>query len=266
MDLSGWLIAEQREPSPSVHFSVCDIRERDVRPVELVSTLALAVVNAKTSTEFLAAVEPYIDWDFLSRRLGDSPAKSVFRGDFGEVLAGAWLEDHDKLVPTIRKLRYQILPSQTQPGADIVAVELRDGVVDRLHLVEVKLRTTRNTSSAVDAHLQHERRPSAQLEALLIFILERLWDDNSELFGPLLDHLAGRTYAPDDVFHIFLVYDDSTWSDHTLTRLDDSAGSLEPLDVHVLRVRHLAELIADAFDAIGVEVIADPDDEDDPEP
>lgn len=101
--LTDWLTAEERSPSPSVHFTVADGAEVAEQLPGLVDDLARRMMEAKT---FCGVLEKYggkLGWDLVSRRLRQTRPR-VARGDFGEVVAGGWLEDFCGLVVPIRKL------------------------------------------------------------------------------------------------------------------------------------------------------------------
>lgn len=264
MNLSDWLMALERNPSPSAHFTVCDISEHASPVAAVINDLANAVVRARSSIEFLREVAPLLGWGLVSRRVAATARPVVRRGDFGEVLATEWLKEHHGFSVPVNKLRYQILANQTQPGADSVALETSAGEVVRLHLVETKLRTTRNTESAFAAYSQHANRSPAEVDALLLFILERLYERRDPMCESLSRHLATRVDEPNDAYHIVLVYDKDVWSERTLDHLDAAAGTLHPVRVHVVRVARLRELVDDVFGAIGVDVLDDLQDVDEP--
>ena len=141
MLLTDWLTGKERSPSPSVHFTVVDGAEVAQQLPDLVEDLARRMMEAKTSRGFLQAYGDKLGWDLISRRLRQTKPK-VARGDFGEVVAGGWLQDYGGLHTPIRKLRSQVEPGQTLPGINTVAFRVAGGSVEGIHVLESKLRTT----------------------------------------------------------------------------------------------------------------------------
>lgn len=113
---------------------------------------------------------PILGWEMASARIVAPSQTSILRGDFGEVLTEAWLTEHDGLEFPYRKARHQILPNQTQPGADLIGIERDEGSITRLHMVETKLRTTGNIQAGCDAYDQHLGRSTSDVDAHLIFV------------------------------------------------------------------------------------------------
>jgi hypothetical protein len=96
-----------------------------------------------------------------------------------------------------------------------------------------------------------------------MFMLEQLYNDDNPVFQELLEHLKNRREAPNDAYDIALVYERDRWSHRTLVRLDEVAGSLSPLHIHVIRVSALRALIDKVFVDQGSTVVDDIDDIDD---
>jgi hypothetical protein len=263
MPLDQWLVATDRDPSPSTHFDVQDVGERVSPEPEVIRDLAESLLESRTSLEFLKAVAPLLGLEMIDRRIEQPSQISVLRGDFGEVLTEVWLSEHDKLDFPYHKNRHRILPNQTQPGTDLIGIERTDGTITRLHMVETKLRTTANTRAGCDAYNQHIGRSSGDVDAHLMFMLEQLFNDGHPLWPELIQHLRTRNDVPNDAYDIALVYDRDHWSQRTLERLDEAAGSLSPLRVHVFQLAELRVLVDSAFAELGAIVIDDIDDTED---
>jgi hypothetical protein len=185
--------------------------------------------------------------------------KSVARGDFGEVLASASIQEFDDLVVPVGKLRFEIDPEQTQPGTDVVGFRLVDGEIVSLEFIETKLRTTRSLGTAVEAHAQLAEDDESEFAGLLEFLAERLAERGDALYESLLRYLEQR--EPDNTdartYGIFLVWDLSAWDEEVLARLNDVVTLLQPLHVRIALLPEVANLVTDVYARIGIEAVDD---------
>jgi hypothetical protein len=261
MTLVDWLSAEDRVPPLSAAFVTRDVQE--ARPVAEAErdALARAAVESRTAPEFLRTVAAELGSALVERRVAQADNSSVARGDFGEVLTMLRLRDDLGLVTPWSKLRVKILSGQTMPGCDIMCFQADADTLMRLHLTEVKLRTTRELKAGAAAYTQHARRSASEIEEQLIFTLSELWRDGSPYFDQLRELLRTRQgEGPNDAHEIVALYELSAWDDAILTRVDEVAGALEDTRVHAVRIADLRALSDDVLGRAGLQVIDDPED------
>jgi hypothetical protein len=262
--LSDWLAATVRDPRPS-HFDLEEVVEAGAPDAAVVATLAAAIVEAKSDRQFLEKAASVLGWGAVAPRVAGGRV-AVRRGDFGEALTAAWLDERHGVQTPVPKLRYQVSRDQTQPGTDIVGLTLNAPTlgVAAIHLIECKLRTRRNLAAGADAHLQLVEHRATDFAEVLLFILERLYFENRPLYDALLEHLAGRQASghETDRYEIALVYDEAAWDERVVRRIEDVAGELVPLRVHSIRIADLAELVDRAFEGVAGNLVIDDDPED----
>lgn len=258
MVLTDWIDGVERAPAASAHFTTVDGTELIEHTDDLIGDLARRVMEAKSSRAYLQAYADRLDWGFLAQRLAPGPEK-VRRGDFGEVVAAGWLEDFVGLEVPVKKLRLQVNPGQTLLGTDAVAFQVVDGVVQRGHFLESKLRTTAAFLTAVgtQAYGQLLADRAEWFLEILQFVHERLFDTGHPLAEPVTIYLEGRDDPDDDAHEIVLLVEAALWNEEILVNLDAAAGDLPGCTVHALRCDGLVALVDSTFAAIGVEVVAD---------
>ncbi len=255
--ITDWLEGRERNPAPSTHFATIDATEMVPHTDELVDDLSRRVIAAKSSRAYLEKYVGRLSWDFLSQRLAAGPAK-LRRGDWGEVVAMAWIEDFSGFIVPVKKLRLQMTPGQSLPGTDAVALEVDQGQVVRCHFLESKLRTTNAflTTVGLEAYRQLEAESQDGFLEILQFVHEWMHNLGHELVEPLTKHLEGRETIEDDGHDVVLLVDSGVWDDEVLVELDSQAGSLPLCTVHVLQCADMAALVDETFRRIGVEVIS----------
>lgn len=242
--ISEWIVASPRSPSPSAAFELFDVLELEGQPtVETERSFARLWVDIKIGRHYLELAAPRLGWDRATKR-AEAGRVRVRRGDFGEVLATGRLLGAGIAVP-VNKLRVQITPDQTQPGVDVVGMEMTpDGQnIERIHLVEAKFRSSRNLSAGVEAHTQLYRDAPDGFEYVLQFISSELCRTHDPLCVPFLDFLARREAASGvDRYHISLAWDRANWDEEVIRRLGEAA-EIDPLAVHAIRISQLADLV-----------------------
>lgn len=242
--ISDWLGAQGRHPPASQAFELFDVFELAGQPSSDVErSFARLWVDIKVGREYLELAAPRLGWTRAVGRAGPGRVR-VKRGDFGEVLATGRLIEAGIVVP-VNKLRVQITPDQTQPGVDIVGLELDDSrqQIQHVHFVEAKFRSTSNLSAAVQAHEQLDRDAPDGFEYVLQFIGSELSRTADPLCIPFLDFLARRDGAVGvDFHHISLAWEAAAWDEEVIQRLANVA-ELDPLTVHAIRIDQLANLV-----------------------
>jgi len=256
MHLTDWL--ERQHRSPDRAYMVADLNERPERPAELLPYLANLMSQAKIDPAHVDRIAAALGWgDVRARLVPGRP--SVRRGEFGETIAAAILEEIEGWTVPVPKLRYQIDPEQTQPGTDLLAVQLEGSAIVRLHFAESKLRGGADNRAAVDAHDQLVEDQAKGFADILVFVLARLLDRGSELADPLVAFLANRGTDARGTFGIFLTFDAAAWGETVLDQLDDEPSLLDPLTVRIAHVLDLRELADAACAAAGLNVVDDDD-------
>lgn len=242
--ITDWLSADGRQPPASSAFDLFDVLELDGQPsLDVERCFARLWVDIKVGREYLDLAVPRLGWTRAIARAGPGRVR-IKRGDFGEVLATGRLIQAGIVVP-VNKLRVQITPDQTQPGVDVVGLELDDSgqEIQHVHFVEAKFRSTSNLSAAVEAHQQLHRDAPNGFEFVLQFIGSELSRTADPLCIPFLDFLARRDGTVGvDYHHISLAWDAAAWNEEVIERLANVA-ELDPLAVHAIRVDQLADLV-----------------------
>jgi hypothetical protein len=180
--------------------------------------------------------------------------ESVRRGDFGEALASAMLEEFHGYAIPVPKLRFKTAGNQTLPATDTLALKLDDsGLVEEACFVECKLRTVRDNRAAVDGYRQLLSDYENKLPEILVFVAHRLWEQRHSLFGAFASYLADRDHGiENDTFRLGLCYDTGKWDERALVDLEDSGVALPSLTAHVTRIDHLRALTDELFSELGM--------------
>ena len=256
VSLADWLTHARRPPSRK--FSESDITPHAEPTGANRIELGRVVLDALADRAVVARLATLIGADNALARVR-AGHKQVARGDFGEAFASACLEQFENCVVPVRKLRFKIDPEQTQPGTDIVAFHLAGDEIESLEFIETKLRTGISRATAEEAHAQLVADNEVRFGDILEFVAERLAETNAEGYECLMRHLAARGAPTDRVgaFGVFLVWDQSTWEEEVLDRLNSVTPLLEPLHVRAARLPKLAELVDEAYASIGIEAIDD---------
>lgn len=259
VSLSAWLVWTQR--SESAAYEVVDFLEHTVPSDAVVAYLAGKVVSAKFDPTYLLRLAALLGWDAVSNRFVNGRA-TLKKGEFGEVLAAAQLEECDGWVIPIQKLRYQMDPGQTLPGTDLLAIRLdRDtGAVTQLAFLESKLRLKKDPvgpGAVVEAHNQLAFDRKAAFAGILEFVLARLYEQNSPILEPLERYLLSRAPHPNEIHFVSVVFDDGAWSEELISGLDTLPELLEPLTVYATRTPKLWDLIERVLSVAGLEPVDD---------
>jgi hypothetical protein len=257
MILRDWL---ERAARPRTRdFDVLDVGELRRSDDEVVAYLAERLNQARTDPEFLRRMTEAVGWDRASARVRTEPTIGA-KGDLGEVLTIASVEDFDQFDIPVVKLRFQINAQQTLPGTDIVAfVPASDGAIERLHFIETKLRTTRDNGAAAAAHKQLADRKKQAFADILDFIGERLYEKHDGSFEAYEDFLASRDSDSLGSYEVSLVWEREAWNEQVLEDLDDADDLLDPLRVSVTGLMGLQGLAEAVFARAGIEMTDDED-------
>lgn len=184
---------------------------------------------------------------------------SVRRGDFGEVLAVEAGEALDGLVVPIRKLRYQIDPNQTLPGADIVGMAINDDrTINHLEFIESKFRSAPSADIACEAHEQLADDRNASYATTVNFLAHRLSEVDGEVYSEFIAFLKDRNIK--DSYHTVAITIDAT-NHKQMSGIADNLNNLPTL-LSKLRLRFftlpmVVQLIDDVYEALTWDVVED---------
>ena len=236
--------AEQRDEG-SHDFVRSEIRATSSRD-HVVGALALLLNRNKANPSVTAELLERLDWHVAFAPL-QSGNLSVRRGDFGEMLAAEAAEAFDGSIVPVRKLRYQIDPSQTLPGSDVVAliVDHNDNIVN-LDFIESKYRGNPPSGLAVDAYYQILDDRAERYVTTLNFIAHRLSELDSSLYASFLRFLEDRDIA-ETYTTVSLSFDKRNWKESIATQLDDVTDLIPDVQLRLFFLTRATELVDDVY-------------------
>lgn len=262
--LSTWISEQERSPSPYAKFGVLDSEEIDEPSDETMAHLTGLLRSAHFEPGYLSYISERIGWsktkDLILAPRAATPTK-VKRGDFGEALFGAVLEElHDYQIP-VPKLRYKVTASQTLTGTDTLAIRVsQEGRIREVCFVETKLRTARDAMVAVEGCKQLADDYAERLPGILQFVSQRLYERRHSLLEPFVEYMRSREDLTGmDSFRLAVFWDHGLWREAVLENLEVSEVKVSPLSVHAVRIRELRTLIDNAYETLGVTEIEDDD-------
>lgn len=221
----------------------------------LVGVLVDVLARAKSDPTVTAELLDAVGWTTAVADLRQGRI-AVRRGDFAEAIAAEACEDFDGRLVPVRKLRYQIDPNQTLPGADVVGFVMADesaGIED-LEFVEVKYRTNPPADIAVDAHDQLADDRESGYATTIKFLANRLKETDRELYGDFLTFLRERDVK--DSWHtVALSFEATTWSDVIADNLDELEKHLPELWLRIMPFENAVALIDEIYDELLWDVI-----------
>lgn len=250
--------AEEWDPGRSADFGLSSVTEIAAEREDLVDALATWVADNKTDPAVTADLLEAAGWAVAGAAV--APGRiSVKRGDFGEVLAAEAIKAFDGLVIPISKLRYQIDPNQTLPGADIVGFDLDDdGDVNGLHFSESKYRTVPPKAIIVEAIEQLADDRQRQFATTIHFLANRLRETNLDLYERFVSYLKKRDDRTDS-YSVCLTCDDEKLTNDLIDEVDDLPEVLQPMMLRVVPLHAAVDLI----DAVCAKLTYDLDPADD---
>jgi hypothetical protein len=219
--------------------------------------------DARFDMAFLGDAAEYLGWASVRARVAAAQptGATARRGEFGEVLSAAVLDEFHGYTIPVQKMRFAIRGDQSLPGTDVIALRLGGaGEIVEVCFVESKLRTTGDTGAAQRAHEQLKSDYEQRAPDMLFFVAARLHERNDPLFPEFMRYMHDRESAAEsDSFGLCLTWERVRWSEAVLQNLEDDEVELDPLTVHVFLIQDLAQLTNELFDAIGVETVTDDD-------
>lgn len=259
--LESWLQVEARDPFEG-DFRLLDVGEVAPPSDETAEYLARAVLEDRFDPAFLKSLVEGLGWDRAAEaveRTGIPGVASARRGQFGETLGLQLLEHLDAYSVPVRKLRVAITADQSLPRADgvVVRVDPELGSIAEVCLVEVKTRTTPDTSAGVSGADQLRSYLTEKLPDVFIFVLSRLFESNNPLYEPLMAYCRERTADKRESARLILVFDADAWRSRVVDNMVDAEIALEELTVHAIRLDQLRPFVERVFGRAGLEVIED---------
>jgi hypothetical protein len=262
--LKKWLACKERVPCSFLQFNVIDVCPRDELSREVCSHLLELLQDEFFNSDLIKDASKYLGSSQVKSLIGSKiPLSPNFRkGDFGEMLINAILEQfHDYEIP-IRKLRYTVRGDESPHGIDSLAFKAdNEGAISEVCYIESKFRASPDTSAAIDAYKQLKSDYDSKLPAILQFILNRLYELNNPLSVPFLLYLRDRDDTSGiDTFRISLCWENDLWEEKTLENLEEYGSSLPNLDVHVIRIDGVSSIVEMTFSKLGLSEVLDEDD------
>ena len=260
--LNGWLDATQRPAGTFANFEVVDVVERSTPPEkEVVDHLRDLVRDALVGVDFITRAAERLGWGDVASLVSQVTPQYVSfrRGDFGEALTYGLLEQlHGYTVPA-RKLRLKLIGDQSLAGTDALALRATDsGPITEVAFVESKLRTVRDDDAVLEAYRQLREDADDNFAAIVLFTAKEMDRTNHPLSMRFLDYLRDRAQRAEiNSYRIVTVWDQATWNERVLVRLQDEEPTLQPLRLTATRIGSLAALVDEVMSSLDIPVAPD---------
>lgn len=263
--LDQWLGHGMRDPAYYSDFSVIDIIETCTVSQDVKNHLVDLLLTSMMDPALARAAETRLGWRSRSAMIASRVPtdEKVRRGDFGEVLASAILEQFHGYLTPLKKLRHKPTGNQTLRATDVLALKLSsDGSLAEVCFVECKLRTARDNMVAVDASKQLKEDYDSNYPSILTFMMEELLKQGEDdpTFLAFCSYLEDRQDNRNkDSYRLSLCFERSEWRELVLTNLDESSATLPELLVHVVLIGELRRFTNELFSRVGIQDILDED-------
>src|SRR5262249_3124957 len=125
--LASWLNATEREPNPYSQFRLIDMEESCALSESIRSHVIALLREARFDPAFLEAMAAHLGWGGVQDAIASASVPNVLatkRGDFGEALIMALLEEMYGYKVPVNKLRFKITRDQLMPGTDALALRV----------------------------------------------------------------------------------------------------------------------------------------------
>src|SRR5258708_34648355 len=221
--LNQWLRWQPIVPNPYKKFSIIHVDHIDQLQPAVQAHLLELMLRAKLEDDFIERVSSRLNWDskiirkHLIKRL--LPVQSnAKRGEFGETLISALLEQFAGYFIPVPKLQFKLTSGQSLPATDALAIKVdASNSITEVCYVESKLRTRTDNNAAVQAAHQLQHDISVTTPDILSFVTRILHKQNSPLADPFIDYLADRNDTREKDSHcIGLCWDKTVWTDTVL--------------------------------------------------
>ncbi len=268
--LDKWLGWRKRQPSSFSEFEVIDVKEINKLSSEAKLYISRTFLNARIDPEYVKSMTELLGWQKVKGLIierGVPKLTRVKRGEFGETLICAILEQfHGYKIP-IFKLRFKQIANETLHGTDTIALVIdSEGLISEVCYVESKLRTDNsNKMIAVEGYNQLKNDYEDKLPQTLLFISQRLFeqrhnDQMNALYGAFKAYMKDRDDTTDkDSFCLSLCWDSAMWHEKVLDNLQENGVELPRLIVHVVRIGDLRRITDEIFAELGITEVSDDD-------
>jgi len=253
--MKNWLLFNESLISNYKKLDLNDFFDNGRYSDSLIDKLTNLITTSRRNPEILDDLTDVLGWEKVSTIIKRrQPTKdNIKKGDFGESLTEFILQNYfDYRIP-VKKLRFKITRDESLHGADIIAIKHDEKELLEICYSESKLRTGRDTSTAVTAYDQLKNEYDTDMPIIIEFILEILHNKDAFLYRIFLNYLKDRRIMYDkERFVIGLIYDKMNWSFTTIDNLEESADNNYPITVvNMIRINNLAKLIDFLYNLIG---------------
>lgn len=260
--LGRWLACSGRPAGSYDGFTVVDVLERSSPAHAGVEDhLRDLVRDALVGLDFLVRAAARLGWQGVATLLEQVTPKYLpfRRGDFGEMIACGLLEQLYGYSFVTRKLRYKLIGDQTLPATDALALRTDgNGAIAEVAFIESKLSTAQQYSVAAEAYRQLEEGAMEDFGAIVMFAAKEMDRLRQPAFDAFLDYLRNdREHKELDSYRIMLTWEEATWSDRALNRLQEEGPQLRPLAVTATRISGLGDLVDRILSSLGFKVEED---------
>ena len=256
--LSDWLSWTARPNSTYHGFDLFDVAEKCDVNETIKQYLIKLVLNASYDLDLLKDMIQTLGWTEANNYIiSQHNLERVDRGDFGEILGGALLEEFCGYTIPVQKLRYKPTRSQTLTGTDLIVIKIENRIITELCYVEAKCHTSSNHSAVVDGYKKLVEDYKLETPEALIFVAARLREKKDPEYSSFKKFMQDRKDNQNaETFHLGLIWDVSTWNEKALGDLQDEVDpKLPKLSVHFTPIKNLKSLTDEVFKGGGLEAI-----------
>ena len=198
--------------------------------------------------------------------------KNVWKGDFGEILAGLIVGYFQNLEVPIKKMKLKFNSNRSVFSTDMIAHNNGDEITD-IYYYEIKTRqniqrkeTVNQNYDYITVHAHNSLLRDEQLpnEGIADFI-SRFYEDRATQYGEdgnddLMVQMLEKSKKYHDIvknpsnynriFELFFIAEKSTYEDVVLEALDAQVTHLTPLNVTIVLIENLNDLIDTSRDNV----------------
>jgi hypothetical protein len=261
--LKDWLCCNKRKPCDYSNFSVIDLKEAADYSTETKEYLKKIFYNQIIGLKLLSDLAEELGWEnvkntFISPSI-PTEGRAIKKGDFGEILFTAILEEIHGYKTPFYKIYHKIIAEQSLPRTDILCLKLDDNnSINEVCFVESKLRIVHDDYAAKKGVKQIYDEYDTDLPDILRFTMKMLDYQQSELRNPFIKYLASRNHNQNlDNFRLSLCWESDQWNEVPLKILEAEELKLANLTVHVIRIDGLETIIKEVFSEFDVEGLLD---------
>ena len=262
LHISSWLGIEKIDKTTINALDINYIKEITTSTTSVNELISNIMKSAWEDLTYLSKVCEYIGWNrtgsyFAGIAPGDMRAR---RGEFGEAIMYAILEDLFYFKIPIRKLRYKMSAGQSLPGTDIIAVKQKSGRIVEVSFIECKTRTYNDESAAIHAYEQLINCQLQEFPDIVRFTAERLNEKGDPLADSFFSYMIDRSASTElESFRIGLIFDSAAWGENVLRNFANGIdhSKLKRASMDVVKISNLKNRIDDVFGNLGVKVDED---------